>query len=356
MADENVFEPSEILEMVPVTDDLGGRVLPSLTFYDPNYDKTLLPDYMDEEDWVLFVRRGDGKYHIMKGMAAESAYYGTESASNNRDVLIPFVNTYCQYLSWPDMLGLFPGLIEDIRNFGAVLSKLAVYQRTIEGDDLFTRRMIITELEYLFSTMRRFYDLFQGIASKTWDIVELDSGGTNSMPYDSFSRVALSDESPRDAENLAEAYGFPADLATFYSDEAETFSKIKSFKDNMEHHGETVKTIYPGEEGLSVDSTDNPYSQFDVWSDDQIGENGLAPLWPFVAIMINHTLSIMPRFIEALSNGGLGVLPALMPDYNVYLRGQHLHNLARLEELRNEDQWGENFTDDITDSLGISVN
>jgi hypothetical protein len=101
---------------------------------------------MDEEDWVLFVRRGDGKYHIMKGMAAESAYYGTEPASNDRDVLIPFVNTYCQYLSWPDMLGLFPGLIEDIRNFGAVLSKLAVYQRTIEGDDLFTRRMIITEL------------------------------------------------------------------------------------------------------------------------------------------------------------------------------------------------------------------
>ena len=57
--------------------------------------------------------------------------------------------------------------MEDIQNFGAVLSKLAVHQRTIEGDDLFTRRMIITELEYLFNIMRGFYDVFQGIAAKT---------------------------------------------------------------------------------------------------------------------------------------------------------------------------------------------
>lgn len=355
MTDEHVFEPSEILEMVPITDNLYGRVLPSLTFYDPDYDKTLLPDYMDEEDWILFMRRNDGKYHVMKGMAAESAYYGTEPADDERDVIIPFVNTYYQYLSWPDMLGLFPGLIEDIRNFGAVLSKLAVHQRTIEGNDLFTRRMIITELEYLFSTMRRFYDVFQGIAAKTWDIIELKCGGKNPVPYDSFSRVALSDESPRDAEDLTQAYGFPADLATFYSNEARVFSKIKHFRDNMEHQGETVKTIFPGEDGLSVDSTDNPYSEFDVWSDDQIGENGLAPLWPFVATMINHTLSIMPRFIESLSSGGLGVLPALMPDYDIYLRGQHLHNLTRLEELCNEDQWGDNLVDDITNKLGVYI-
>ena len=355
MPDDHVFEAAEILEMAPITDDLRGRALPSLTFYDPDYDRTLLPEYMDDEDWILFLQRRDGKYHVLKGEAAESAYYGTEPADDQQDVLIPFIDLYFQHFSWPEMLGLFPGLVEDVRNFATILSKLAIYQRMIEHSNLFTRRIVTTELEYMFNICRSFYDVFQSVASKTWKMVELSDGGKNPMPYGSFSRVALSNESPRDAADLREDYGLTDDLAAFYAKEGEMFSKIKNFRDSIEHEGKTLETIYPAEDGLAVISTDSPYSEFDIWSEDQIGKNGMAPLWPFVATIIHHTLSIMPRFFEALSRGGLSVAPDLVPGYNVYMRGPHLRNLSRLEELCNEDQWGANFVDDITKELGNSV-
>ena len=355
MTREGPYEIEEILPMTPITNDLYNRAIPSMTFYNPEYDREPLPDYMSDEDWFLFVQRMDGKFEVMKGMAGESAYFGSEPADSEKDVYIEFINLYIQHLSWPRIIGIFPGLIEDIRNISASLSKLAIYQHIRQPRSIGIERLVRTELEHLFMTCRSFYDLFQFIASNTWSFLEYEDGrGTVDLPT-TFSSIALHNDEPREASDISDAYDLPGELAEFYADEGKFFSNLKLVRDNVNHNGASFGRLFLPEDGFSVDPESELFSNFDVWDSDQLNDNGIAPFWPFPAYIIDRTLSVMQKFLSSLLSESLVVPPHLVPEYNYYLRGEHVRNLGRIEALKHEDASGSQFVEDVANQLGLTA-
>lgn len=351
---DDPFDWKEIRSMTSTTDNLYNRVVPGLTFYDPDFDREPLPDYMDDEDWFIFTQRQDGKFEVMKGEAGESGYFAPEVADSEEDVYINFIDLYVQHLSWPSIVGIFFDLIEDVRNISSSLTKLATYQHTLSSAGVEMCRLVRTELEYLFMSCRSFYDLFQFIASNTWDMIEFEDGrGTVDLPT-TFSSMALHDEKPREASELSDKYNLPDSLSDFYAAEAAFFSKLKEVRDSVSHEGSSFGTIFISEDGFAVDPESELLSTFDIWEPDQLNDNGIAPLWPFPAHIVEHSLSIMNKFISALAAEPVIVPPKLMPEYEYYLRGPHIRNLRHLPDLQDSDPEGIEFVEDVVDRLDLN--
>lgn len=348
---------SELEEKTPFTKELRGRVIPTGFIYDPEHDNPNLPDFTDDEDWLNFVPGPDGDLRFFIGEPIEGVYLGKEPEEPENDLKITFLELYYQRLSWPDIAGLFPKVIDDLRNLATSLSKLALYQKTLPGSSMGLHRFVQTELEYLFVTSRSMYDNLQFIASNTWDKVHAtreDDDFSDSLPTSSFRKMALHGGDPVSPDTLQERYGIPEGLAEFYSEEAEEFQKIRDFRDAVAHQGDSPDIIFRTEEGLAVKVNSNPYSQFDVWNEEQINENNLAPLWPFAAHIVDHTISALDRFVSGLLDKPLHLPHELAEEYNVYIRGPHIPNINYLDNLMSDDDWGRKFTDSVDERIHIT--
>lgn len=350
-------EFSEIEEKTPFTTDLRGRVIPTGFIYDPDHDNNALPDFTDDEDWLNFVPDDDGNLKFFIGEPISGVYFGTEPENPETDINMTFIELYYQRLSFPNIAGLFPSLLDDLRNLSAVLSKMAHYQSSMPTGSFGIQRFIQTELEYLFLLSRSLYDGLQFIISNTWDLVyavDEEDNFSAELPTNSFRKMALNGDDPVSAQTLEEKYGIPESLAEFYSNEATTFFKIRDFRDSIVHQGDSPEIIFITEEGLAVDSTAEPYCDFDVWDEDQLIENDLAPLWPFVAYVIDNTISALDRFLTGLLDKPLHLPYELAEGYNVYVRGPHIGNVEYLESLINDDPWGHDFVQTVESRLQVT--
>jgi len=180
---------SEIEEKTPFTGKLRGRVIPTGFIYSPEHDNPDLPDFMHDEEWLNFVSRSDGELQFCIGESIEGVYFGKNPENPKNDLNITFLELYYQRLSWPDIAGLFPKVLDDLRNLAASLSKLAIYQRTLPESMGGLYRFVQTELEYLFMNSRSMYDNLQFVASNTWDkvaAVREEDDFSSSLPSSSF--------------------------------------------------------------------------------------------------------------------------------------------------------------------------
>lgn len=345
------IKQDELGKLFHLRDDLHGRAVPLHAVYDPDYDGKYVPDWADDPDWFMWIVQ-DGELHALDGFPAEGAYFGKEAASE-KDVYFPFIHFYTQHASWPDLLGIMSDIEDDIRNLAICMSKIALYQHLANNSGLATRRFVISEIEYIFSVCRSIYDRLQFIAMKSWEKVQLKEGGKNQMPSE-FSDIALHGNAPVDADSLVEKYGLSDTLAKFYQQEAEEFIKIREFRDDVLHHGETIDLVFTVDEGYAVQSHIKPFANFDVWDENTFLENDLAPLWPPLAYVIHHTLTAMNRFQDALTTE-IAFPPEIAPDYVVYMRGEYLHNLGYLESLIEENVWGKPLLNEIKKSLETST-
>lgn len=352
---EGKVEQSEIEEKTPFTEHLAGRVIPTGFIYDPDHDNSNLPEFTDDQDWLNFLPGKDGEIRFFIGEPIEGVYFGKE-AEDEKDLNFTFLEVYYQYLTWPDIVGVFPQLIDDIRNLAASLSTLAVYQSELSESGPGIARLVQRELEYLFFVARSMYDGLQFVAANTWEKIHSttdDSDYSAQLPSGSFKDMALDGNDPISASTLKEKYGLIDGLANFYADEAPTFLKLRNFRDAVVHLGESPERIFTTEDGLAVDVTTQPFSEFDVWDDDQINENDLAPLWPFVAYIIDHTFSALDRFVSGLLEDPLHLPPKLAEDYEVFIRGPHIPNLKSLDDLMGSDQWGQEFVESVENNYQL---
>jgi hypothetical protein len=350
-------EFSELEKKTPFTKELRGRVIPTGFIYDPEHNNPNLPDFTDDEDWLNFVPGAEGDLKFFIGEPAEGVYLGSVPENPDHDLNITFFELYYQRLSWPDIAGLFPRILDDLRNLSSSLSKLALYQRTLPESSRGLHRFVQTEIEHLFVTSRSMYDNLQFVASNTWDKVhatEDDHDFSSSLPTSSFRKMALHGGDPVSPDTLQEKYGIPEGLAEFYANEAEEFQKIRDFRDAIAHQGDSPDIIFRTEEGLAVSVSSNPYSNFDIWDENQINENGLAPLWPFAAYIVDHTISTLDRFVSGLLERPLHLPHELAEEYNVYLRGPHIPNINHLDDLMSEDEWGKEFTESVDERIQIT--
>lgn len=343
---------AELERLFFLAKQLHGRSVPLLPVYDPEYDGEHVPDWAEDPDWFMWIIQ-NGEVHSLDGYPAEASYFGKEAAKDG-DVYFPFYHFYTQHASWPDLMGILKHIEDDIRNLAASMSKIALFQylsRT--GAELDARRFVISEIEYIFSVCRSLYDLLQDIARNSWDKVQLKEGGKNSLPS-SFASIALSGDDPVPADDLIEKYGLSESLADFYESEAEEFTRIRSFRDDILHYGKTMDLIFTTEEGYSVQATMEPFAGVDVWDEGTFLQNDLAPIWPPIAHTIQHSLTAMNRFQRALTTE-IEFPPEIAPGYKVWIRGQFVHNLGYLQDLIDDDVWGGHLVDGISNKAFIST-
>lgn len=338
----------ELEKLFHIADDLHGRAVPLIPVYDPAYDGEHVPDWADDPDWFVWHPTPDGELRALDGFPKEGRYFAEDFASDN-DLFFQFLHIYTQHASWPDLMGILANIEDDLRNLATSMAKMGLYQHLAETSTFDTRRFVITELEYVLMVCRSLYDHLQFIAQKSWDKVKLKDGGKNQLPS-SFADIALHDNDPVPAGDLEESYGLSPTLAEFYETEAEEFAEIRGIRDDIVHHGRTFELIFTTDHGHAVQATREPFATFDVWDEDDFLENDLAPLWPFTAHIIHHTITAMNRFQEALMTE-IGFPPAIAPGYNVYMTGEYIHNLGRLGTLMEDEKWGDPIVDEITDAL-----
>ena len=216
MANTLDIDRDELSKLFYLADELHGRAVPMLPVYDPDYDGEHVPD------WFLAVIQ-NGKVNWVDAFPTESRYFGKGPASE-QDIFFPFVHFYTQHASWPNLMGILERIEDDIQNLAMCMSKIALYQHLSQSSSFETRRFVVSEIEYIFSVCRSLYDLFQDIARNSWDIVQLEDGGKNSLPS-SFASIALSGDEPVAAEELEEKYGLFPSLAEFYESEADEFAR-----------------------------------------------------------------------------------------------------------------------------------
>lgn len=335
------FESSELEKLFHIRDDkLHGRGVPLIHVYDPTFEGEYFPDSEHDSDWYMWHAHDDKLHPIATYGLVSGQYFAKESEQEN-DIFYPFVHYYTQRASWPEVIGILRHIVDDIHNLATSVSKIALIQSQKDDMGFGVQRYVTTEIEYIFTVCRSLYDDLQFIASRSWNHVEVREGHQNNLPT-TFSEMVLSGDEPRSQEELIDAYGIPETLSIYYNKEAEYFLNVRKSRDEIHHHGGTPDQIFLKDEGFAVDTTRAPFDKFDAWEDDQINQNNLGPLWPFIGHIIETTLNAMNRFQKSFA-AQIKLPPPIAPEYYVLMRGEHLPCILHLDSLQEEDVWGHSF-------------
>lgn len=339
----------EIGDKTPFVVDNSGRVIPQAIVYDPEFSSEDLPEYANEQDWLTYHTSPDGGLIVLRGGEVVNGLYFGAEAAGDEDIQIPFISFYYQHASFPSIIEYFPSIEEDLRNLSASMSKFAIYQHLSNSGEISIRQFVLTELEYIFSVCRSIFDTLHRIASESWDSIQLFDGGQNEFPT-KLSDMVFSGYDVVPADELVDKFGLTDSLAEFYENLATTLSDIKYYRDSVHHYGGSFKYIFELENGIAVDTSIEPYSEFDAWSDEQINENDLAPIWPFISHIIGSTIHILNTLPDAMFSG-IRVPSEIAPGYGVYLRGPHISNLLKIGDLAENDPWGDELVEEFEAEL-----
>lgn len=119
-------------------------------------------------------------------------------------------------------------------NLTAVLSKVQLLHSSREAVGNGIKRMITTEIEYLFSVCRSVFDLLQEVISRLWASIKLTDASINKKPLkSSFNDMVTYRGEPATLETLQSHFGLPVPLANVYLDFAEFFADLRSIRDNL---------------------------------------------------------------------------------------------------------------------------
>lgn len=312
----------EELSKIPFVDvaNLNGRYLATTAFY-------------SENQWQFWVYAGD-KLVQMKAWPAESTYFSA-AAELPKDISFTFLNFFVQHASYTRIQKLVSGIQDDIYNVSASFSKINKLHEMREsiGDGL--RRMITTEIEYLIFLCRSLFDLLQEIVSKLWGIITVyDTSIQKKQLKETFSGMVLFEGKIASADQIISRFNTPKELAEYYVRHSQFFEVLREIRDNIIHGGTPMPTIFTDGDVLYVQSQVKPFDRLSIWERNEIIENGLAPLKPFLDVIVRRTFLAC----EDLSNV-LQILidfpPPVVPGMNYYLRGYFDETF--MQDLMNAD-------------------
>lgn len=329
------FSTDEMEKLFHFRDDFDGSMVPLYAVYDPDYRGEQYQDWGDDSDWYIWVAGADGLERI-RGFPEQSLYFGTEAESWD-DIYFPFFSFYIQSARYPDVMTLIERLLVDVRHLSTSMSKIGLFDHLSRNGGLNPDQFVKSEIEYIFTTCRSMYETLQLVARNTWDHVERLDRGKQSLPQ-KFSDIALDGDDPVEIEYLKEERGLPDELAQYYIGEAEDFVLTRDARDKIIHHGKAVDVVFGTDDGLAVRTSDEIFENLDVWDEDDVSENGVAPLWPVLAYVVQVTLNSLNDFVDAI-NGCVRFPKAIAPEHAVFLRGDSVRYLPYLSYLIEVDPW-----------------
>lgn len=296
------------LSTIPYLDlsNLHGRFISTLMFYDGGV-------------WRMWISVGDQLVEI-KAWPAESFYFSVEPESPF-DICFHFLDFIAQRASFSELQKPILGLRDDVFNLSASLAKISHLHTTRDIVGAGVSRMVVTEVEYLFSVCRSIFDLLQEIASALWETISLhDSSVKKKSLKKTFSKMVLFQGRSSTEQELAERFGLPQPLAAYYVRNAEFFMTLREFRDNIVHRGSQVQTIFSSDAGFLVQHSLKPFSNMNIWSDEEKQPNDLVPLLPALGIVIHKTLSACEDFSSTIEK--IIQFPApIVPSMRFFMRG-----------------------------------
>jgi len=296
------------LSEIPYLDlfNLQGRFISSLIFY-------------DEGKWRTWMCAGD-RVMEMKAWPAETFYFSADPESPN-DLWFHFLDFIAQRASYPCIRKPISGLRDDVFNLSASVAKISHLHATKDAIGTGVCRMVVTEIEYMFSVCRSIFDLLQEIISELWESVQLlDQTIKKRAMQKTFSKVVLFKGRLTTQSELMERFGLPFNLADFYTRNAGFFITLRELRNNIIHNGSQVQTIFPDAGGFLIQKSLRPFSTMDVWRDDERKENGLVPLLPALGMVIHKTLSACEDFSTTIERL-IQFPPPIVPSMRFFMRG-----------------------------------
>lgn len=296
-------------EKIPYLDtkNIDGRIFTCLTFY-------------DNGEWRVWLAAGE-KLVEVKVWPSEAFYFAKEQAAPG-DFSSHFLNFMAQRASFPQMMKPLNGLQDDFYNLSATFAKLEIFREMSSTSKSGLSRIVVTEVEYLFSVCRSIFDLLYEIHKTTWENI-LINGEKNSRKLPSkLSKLMLHETKPSNAKIMMEKYNLPLAWAEFYESHLDFFLSLRSFRDNIIHHGSQISSIFVGDGKLSISRKSRPFNEINIWHDHELEENDVAPLVPALAFVAHQTLAACENFTLMLEST-IDFPPALVPDMFLFVRGNH---------------------------------
>lgn len=303
---------SNDLSVIPYIDSsqIPGRFLTSLAFY-------------DDKKWKMWILTHESKPIEIQIVSPAEAGYFSKSPEKQSDIYIHFLSFIAQCSNFSGMLKPFQGLVDDIYNISASLAKIKHISKTKDIIGKGAHRMIITEIEYLFSLCRSMFDLFQEILRSIWNSIHLLDESIKKKPLkETFSKMVSGGDRVEIKKKLTEKYGLPPYLAECYAANSSFFNILKSFRDNIIHRGSSVQILFDGGEdnGFLIHKTLKPFSDIGIWKESEELPNELVPLFPALGIVVYKTIASCNHFITVMEQI-IQFPPPIVPEMYYFLRG-----------------------------------
>jgi hypothetical protein len=296
------------LSVIPYLDipNLQGRFISTLSFYDAGA-------------WRMWIAAGDQLIEV-KAWPSESFYFSVKAESPH-DLCFHFLDFIAQRASFPEIQKPILGMRDDIYNLSASVSKIALIHSSRDAIGSGVSRMVVTEVEYIFSVCRSIFDLLQEIICALWDTVQLtDSSVTKKPLKETFSEAIRFKGEVSTSEGLIKRFGLPPPLADFYVRNSEFFMALRDFRDNIIHRGSQVQTIFSGESGFLIQASLRPFSTMKIWREEEKQPNNLVPLLPALGMVIHNTLSACEDFSSTMEKI-IHFPPPIVPNMKFFMRG-----------------------------------
>ncbi len=293
--------------------------------------------FFHDGKWDMWLPTPNG-LHWLRGQPAEADYFAI-TPEGSEDVYVEFLNFMVQRACWADALDPISGLQCDIHNLGASLAKIELFYRESADKSRNVRRFVSTEIEYVFGVCRSLFDLLQRTILRIWGRVKLlDKSIKKKNLPESFRKMVMLDRKRMSATEIAEKWHIPSTLAEFYFKQGAFFEHLRSWRDEIAHHGRDLSFLFVTERGFAVSADTEPFCSFGIWNENHMQKNRLASLRPALAYVITETLRACEEFTDAIQKI-IEFPPEIVPGFRLYLRGYHNKQLLSMRGCIEECLW-----------------
>jgi hypothetical protein len=312
-------------------DELQGRLAPLLPLW-------------DGERWSLWTPTKEGTLLKIGMSNAVHCDYLAAAPEAETDLYIPFIDFMVKRAYWPDVVHWVDGLRDDVHNLSTSLAKIDFFFDHSRGGDVDGLALFVsTELEYVFTVCRSFFDLLQETIARLWKTVRFfdeEAEAARRPLKESFADMALEANQPRTKERLKERFGLPEPLANFYVEATPFFLKLRSHRDQVVHGGKSPAFVYCTHRGFALEPDLEPFASLGVWEKTELFNSRLVSLRPALAHLVVRTLQTCDAFAEAVSKV-IKFPPDVAPGLRLFLRGHHNAALIRARSAldRGEHWW-----------------
>ena len=245
----------EELEKIPYFDvaNIGSRIVPTLMFH------------TKEKGWQYWHPTPDGLFEMHPKDFSKGLYFAAHAVKEN-DLYMDFINTIAQRIFWKEVAKPFEGIHNSVHKIATSVAKFLVYFEWSKSQHpkFEATSFVETELEYLLILCRSMFDLLQEAFSRIWiNFRFFDSTLKKQIP-DTFSKIALHDNKPRNAGAISKKWNIPLVLSEFYERQTTFFEQLRGMRDNIVHHGASVDFIFKTKRGFAMPASTKPFDEMGV--------------------------------------------------------------------------------------------